>query len=220
MESSSRTRSSENMARYNEILVGRYNRALQKLLGIKGGPPSPQLTSDITANIQFFHGVEVRYLEGWNRYGFFAISTAVPANGSAVQVRNPKTSGVVAVIEQLTLHITGAANGLSCSNGTRSVDLPTPATPANARLDPRGGPTTALVFSSQNTVGGLVGDLLNIFYRSDAATGVMYDAILFQNQEIPLLPGDGILVSGKTLNSDVNVCWRWRERALEESELA
>src|SRR5882762_4396490 len=35
------------MARFNEILTGRYNRFLQKLLQMKGGPPSAQLASEI-----------------------------------------------------------------------------------------------------------------------------------------------------------------------------
>jgi hypothetical protein len=207
------------MARYNEILVGRYNRALQKLLGIKGGPPSPQITSDITANIQFFHGVEIRYLEGWNQYGLYTVSLAVAANGSAIQMRNPTASGVISVIQKLSTHITSAANGLSFSNGARTVDLPTPIGAANARLDPRGGPASAMVLSSQNTIGGLVGDLLNIFDRSDLPANTNYEEIVADNQEIPLLPGEGILISGKTLNADVNVTWRWRERALEEGEL-
>src|SRR5258708_26699837 len=41
----------ELMARFNEILVGRYNRYLQKLLGIKGPPPSAQRSPEVGSQI-------------------------------------------------------------------------------------------------------------------------------------------------------------------------
>jgi hypothetical protein len=54
------------MAKYNEILTGRYNRFIQKLFSMKGPAPAPQLSSDIAMQMSFFNGVENRYLEGWD----------------------------------------------------------------------------------------------------------------------------------------------------------
>src|SRR5260370_7764711 len=59
------------MARYNEILTGRYNRLLQKLLQMKGGPPAPQLASEISPQLSIPDlGVESRFHLGWNSFAF------------------------------------------------------------------------------------------------------------------------------------------------------
>src|SRR6266851_4747570 len=57
------------MARFNEILVGRYNRSLQKLLSMKGQAVMPQLASELQPTFSFFSGAENRYLESWERFG-------------------------------------------------------------------------------------------------------------------------------------------------------
>src|SRR5437763_11360751 len=95
------------MAKFNEILVGRYNRALQKLLGMKGEPPAPQLASEIAATLSFFYGAEMRFIESWNIYGINAEASAAVGNSSGVRLRNPAASNVIAVIQRLS--ITGAA---------------------------------------------------------------------------------------------------------------
>ena len=57
------------MAVFNEILVGRFNRALQKFTGIKGGPPAPTHSTEIMPVIPFPIGREFRYLESWALWG-------------------------------------------------------------------------------------------------------------------------------------------------------
>src|SRR5258707_6598107 len=84
------------MARFNEILVGRYNGFLQKLLSMKGGPPAAQLATEIGVNIGLFHGVENRYLEGWLRFGLNSSVTGGVAQFAAIRWRNPATSNIVA----------------------------------------------------------------------------------------------------------------------------
>src|SRR5712691_3304956 len=89
------------MARFNEILTGRYNRYLQKLLQMKGGPPSAQLASEISTQIGLFHGAETMYLQGWELF-FASFSQAnLAAANSGVRLRNPALSGVIAVITKL-----------------------------------------------------------------------------------------------------------------------
>src|SRR5258708_4703411 len=97
------------MARYNEILVGRYNRFLQKLLGMKGGVVAPQLASEITAAFPLFNGAENRYLEQWDMFGvnLFLAGGGV-GNISQVRLFNPAASNTIAVVYKLCL--VGVAN--------------------------------------------------------------------------------------------------------------
>src|SRR5260370_10496923 len=89
------------MARFNEILAGRYNRYLQKLLQIKGGPRSAQLASEIMGQITLFHGSETMYLHGWDLYAAGFDIGPVAAVTSGVRLRNPVNSGVVGVVYKL-----------------------------------------------------------------------------------------------------------------------
>src|SRR5258708_13178542 len=91
------------MARFNEILVGRFNRFLQKWLSMKGGPPSPQLATEIQPNFNFFSGAENRALESWFLYGTFSSQAAVALQNSFFQLRNPSKSGVLAAIEAIAV---------------------------------------------------------------------------------------------------------------------
>src|SRR5713226_5812707 len=97
------------MARFNEILVGRYNRMLQKLFSMKGAAPMPQLASELAPTINFFSGVENRSLEAWNRYGLLLSITAGAATNSLLRIRNPSTTNVIAIIEKLTVNNNTAA---------------------------------------------------------------------------------------------------------------
>src|SRR5467141_951604 len=114
------------MARFNEILAGRYNRFLQKLFQLKGGPPSAQLASEVMPVFPFFTGVEHRYLEGWDRYAIFLTQPAVAAQNSALRIRNPATSNIVIVIEGIIFkNNSGAAMALLIDHGPIGVDLGT-----------------------------------------------------------------------------------------------
>ena len=90
------------MARFNEILAGRFNRALQKFLSMKGGPPAAQLASEIGAMFVFNRmGADFRYLESWNRYGVTFTIGGVALNQGTFRLRNPLGSNVIAVVEKL-----------------------------------------------------------------------------------------------------------------------
>jgi hypothetical protein len=205
------------MARYNEINVGRYNRFLQKLLGMKGGPPAPQLSSDISTSINLFNGVENRYLEAWQRYSVTLNAPAVAANGSAVQIRNPASSNMVAVIEMLLFNFIQPAT-LHLSNGPTNVDLPSQVGPANSRLDPRGSQTPVCSLTFQNSVAALAGDLLNVMLVTSGLTATPQNFIFTEDQELPLLPGDAYRVAATAVNVQVIITLMWRERFLEEGE--
>src|SRR5260370_38399849 len=105
------------MARYNEILVGRYNRMLQKLFGMKGGVVAPQLASEISAAFPLFSGVENRYLESWNRFTSVVNQVALAGTPAQCQLRNT-TSNVIAVIDKLPTPSGTAQHLPVCSAGT------------------------------------------------------------------------------------------------------
>ncbi|SRR5712692_5074060 len=206
------------MARYNEILVGRYNRYLQKLLALKGWPPSPQLSTDIGVSLNLFHGVETRYLEGWDRFAAGLNAPAVALNGSGVQLRNPLALNVVVVIESILL---GFAQNSTwhVSNGATNVDLATPAAGTNRRLDVRSQrQLPSAILSTQNSVAGVVGDLLNIAMITGGLGSTSLQLVITNDQEITLLPGDALRVTDVIVNTQVFGSFTWRERFLEESE--
>src|SRR5260370_17773678 len=77
------------MARFNEILVGRYNRMLQKLFSMKGSPPAAQLASEIGATIEIERvSVDQRWLIG-TRFWARVQQVAGVGNTRQIRLRNP-----------------------------------------------------------------------------------------------------------------------------------
>src|SRR5260370_16724185 len=91
------------MAEYNEILVGRFNRSLQKLLGMKGGPPAAQLSGEIMPVLPFTLGVENRYLEGFTMYGAAPGPTGGVGQTAVIRLLNPINSNLLVILHFLTL---------------------------------------------------------------------------------------------------------------------
>lgn len=207
------------MARFNEILVGRYNRSLQKLLSMKGEPPSPQLSSEIIPVLPIPVGVEYRFLETWTRFGKVFTQAGAAGNISMVRLRNPASSNIVGVVEKITI---AEAAGDSPRLGVVAVavDLTTSAT--GNRLDGRAGVSSSgLIFSGGTVAGGFLsnpGTASWVGVISTAAGTTTLDAILTDDQELTVLPGDALHVEGSTANQAITVSIWWRERYLEESE--
>src|SRR5215831_13287214 len=178
------------MARYNEILVGRYNRHFQKLLSMKGEPPAPQLSTEIQPNLQLFSGVEERYTQGWDSFGKGLTAPAVVGQTTNVRVRNPLASGVVVVFQKIMIGI-GTAGGINVWFGASGSDENVVSV-AGAALDLRGRPNSATVFSSNSAAPVSTASLAAIaVYALLANTSV--DVIFTQASEIPLLPGSVIV---------------------------
>jgi len=162
------------MARFNEILTGRHNRLLQKLFSMKGGPPAPQLASEITASVPLFHGAENRYLESWERFGIGSQVAALAANNDVARLRNPAGSNVIAVIEKLQF-TNSLADTLTLEQGVQAADATTPV--VATRLDPRQRPNPTCIFSVANggaTFGTAIGRV------GALAAGASFDIILFE----------------------------------------
>jgi hypothetical protein len=210
------------MAVYNEVMVGRYVRFLQKFLGIKGRQPAPlTFSGELAATWGLFHGNENRYLEGWNQFGFSTALAASAGNANAFQLRNPAGSNVIGVVTKLKLGATGTATTMITSLGVAAANLTNPLAMTNARFDPRGNPTPSLLFSTQQVAAPT--DLANQIDRTNLgiAAGVsgVVDVIVTDTQEIPILPGDGIRIRNTVVNVEGEMAIWWRERVLEESEL-
>src|SRR6267378_8318669 len=203
------------MARFNEILVGRYNRFLQRLLSIKGGPPAPQLASEIQPQMDVEAlPVELRFLLGWHLYQSTIQQLASPANASGVQVRNPLTSGAVAVITSLSLAVSaGEIVTISETFGGVTGDLTNVFN--GGKVDARAKNNSMLVPSSFAPVA----DLAGIIFQAIIAQGNPYEFLNKEYDAIPLFPGHTLRITGALLNTDLSVHFKWRERPIEEGEL-
>src|SRR5260370_22739609 len=111
------------MARYNEILTGRYNRLLQKLLQMKGGPPAPQLASEISPQLSIPDlGVESRFHLGWNSFAFAINTASGVGTASAAQLRNPPNSKVIGVVHKMQVD-PSLAQEVDIANLSRALPL-------------------------------------------------------------------------------------------------
>jgi hypothetical protein len=201
------------MARLNEILVGRFNRGLQKIFGIKGDAPVATLAPEIMPVHLLTTGVESRYLEGWNRFAAVGVLAASAGNVGGIRFRNDITSNAVAVFEKLafSIGVTGQVNMLL---GVQNSNLAGTTLGSN-RLDSRGNQNSVIIQSMQNNAAAIAG--ANIFAVTIQGN-TTYDLIAYENQEITVLPGDALTIVANTPNVLLEVSAFWRERFLEESE--
>jgi hypothetical protein len=212
------------VARFNEILVGRFNRFAQKYFGMKGGPVAAQLASEVSMFHEFFSGVENRALEGWFEYWAVFTVVSVAAVATAVRMRNPAGSNVVAVFEKIGTLFSIAADIPHLQMQPTNADLSLLGYQNNARRDARLVPQGALVGQQPSLIssgsdathpGGLIDRQLGIGILNQA-----YDFIVSPDQEITLFPGDALQVTSNVANQNMPVNLMWRERPLEDSERA
>lgn len=203
------------MARYNEILVGRLNRGIQKWTGIKGEPPAPQLASEIVTGFNLFRGIEERYLDGYDIFGNAAIVNVV-GQTSAHRLRNPKGSGIVATITSLVLSV-GASEQVQVSALVANTDENVLG--AGINLDNRGRPKSSCIYSTNSAAPASTTGSQAFWISNTLAPGSPQQVIIFDDQEIPLLPGSVVLVNAATAATALGVGMVWRERVIEDSEV-
>ncbi len=210
------------MARMNEILVGRFNRFLQKYFSMKGEPPAPQLSSEIMPVHAFHSGAENRYLESWNRYGAVGSLASVLNQTTAFRLRNPPTSNTIAVLEKIVLNDTTVAQLFNFAIGPTIVDLLS-GNFGSVRLDARMGSPLAfnsvLIPTFATNAPALPGSLI-LFQQYTVQVAVDRETILTENQELTLLPGDALDIREQSVpgGEGLRVNFLWRERQIEESE--
>lgn len=204
------------MALYNEILVGRYNRGLQKLLSIKGGAPAPQIASEFSASLNIVLDADTDYLFGWDTFGAFTNQAGGVGTSAQIQLHNPATSGIVMVIEKIQVCQLGATDTIRVQLNTAVSNLGTGPFGVQ-RLDKRTQRKAAAVLSS-NAAAAVQANATEIGRMTLLANASM-DYILTREQQMPLLPGDGIVLFQTTNNSSFASSWMWKERPLEDSEI-
>jgi hypothetical protein len=210
------------MAKYNEILVGRYNRFMQKLLSMKGPACLSQLAGELQPSLPFFNGVENRYLEAWNRFAAaMQLAAGAAGNKSSVLFRNPVGSNVIAVFEKILDANNGAAAQLNAMIlAPSTVDLATLQSTAIGRLDARAGSTagSSLILSKTNVAPAIIG--ANAQWIWNVAVSQNLDLVVFEDQEVTLLPGDALQIFTVAAAVPLTDSFVWRERLLEDSERA
>lgn len=95
----------------NEILVGRYNQLLTRLLNITGGAPAPQLAAEVMPVLVLVaDSPGLAFLKSELLLSFGVDSTgAVPLKLAYIQVANPPGSGGLIEIESYTICNVSAA---------------------------------------------------------------------------------------------------------------
>ncbi len=211
------------MAIYNEILVGRYNRALQKLFGIKGTPPVRQVAGEIQPSYPLGSGEEDRWLQGWNTFWASTGGTVGNAGNSPVfRMTNDVGSNIVAVIEKLLVGTVAAtlidvqfANQQPLVSGhvPNLTILPTLA--MDGRILTTGGSGQGNIICSTSVVTNTLGQLV---MKRQAPAGQDLDLILFDDQEWIMTPQSALNIFAEAAASTMFVSVQWRERYLEDSE--
>src|SRR5258707_7357507 len=210
------------MARFNEILVGRYHRFLQRLLSMKGSSPSPQLASEIQPQFDLNEvPIELKGLLGWTLWAIGNSGQAVVTGFTAIRIRNPASSGVIVVVEKLANGGAAASNLSLIMDGTTtpaSVDLPGGNVQAGTR-DPRKSasqPSAIVSVTAASVISAFTGNLLDFAF---VGVNQRTDFIITDHQEIVIAPGHFLTRYNNAFNSGlVGILW-WRERAIEEGEL-
>lgn len=206
------------MAGFNEILAGRFNRALQKFLSMKGPPPSASLAPEMMPVFPFALTAAEFYLHDWYSFGQATIQTGVAAVHSAIRFRNPLSSGVIVLFESLHTNV-ATSDTLFLDYGTTNADLNTVVATGN-QLDARekmsSGQIGSLIVSRSAAVdpaGIQAVDTIQVL------AAVQWQWVPHEDAAIPLLPGDALQFRNNTVNIGLGVGARWRQRPLEDSEV-
>lgn len=211
------------MALFNEILEGRFNNLLRKVMGIKASAPSAQLSSEIMPVYSpFLTGREMGYLEGWTffRYGFQVSTNA--GNASAVCIRVPGLSPLApgqsvaslqraVVVESIVVSL-AANDTVSLQKGVLSnLSL---SVAAGFAEDYRGVARSYAVCSGSNTGYPTLTGLGNFNILALTPTEILRKEYVLITQPVN---SDGLMVGTGGANT-VSVIFTWRERLLAENE--
>lgn len=205
------------LARFNEILVGRFNRALQKLSAIKGEVPAPQMASEIMPVFPIPLDVDFRYLESKHTFASANTQNGVAAQFGFVQLFNPTKSGILVVVTKAWClpklvadqpYFGFQANSSALGSVSSSV-----------RLDARIG-TNALPSATSNTgtVASFGSNVRLGQAQLTATSDRMIDFILTDATHVPVLPGDSVFIASNVVNTAFSAGFIWHERPLDEAE--
>jgi len=202
----------------SKIEVGRWGELLKRISGIAGafsvaGEISPEVSP--TMQLEDLADADYLFLKSVRLCAAGRPIVAAAGFTSKFRLRNPATSGVVAVVRGLEIGALNAAINVIGALNQQTVDFSTSI--LTTAMDTRWGTTgglnqTALIFSSANDEATVpAGD--QIFdMRLDADTPWPYP------WQIPLLPGSALDFGTTSANLNIRGWVRWTERGLPELE--
>lgn len=207
------------MARFNEILIGRWNRGLQKLHSMKGPASVTTLNEDVQAILDLDNfSQENAYLFGWFRLGQQTLTVSAAAIFAGVRLRNPSGSNVIALVERILVSNIATAELHSLQLNAVATDLASIGVLVNSRMDPRNGVGPGSLIMSSSTAASGATSIGGTKAEFNVATGVSQDFLQPGQPLIPILPGDALQILSNTANTAWHASLWWRERFLEDSE--
>lgn len=198
-----------------KLLSARYNRLIEKLFSTKEGRASIDTVSpEIQAELPLFNGAENRYLEGWLLNAQrFAIAAGAAGTFAQAELRNPAGSNTIVVLMEASAGDTTHSDAplLILVHGL-STDLPT-ASNVTTSLDARatGGSATRMSQGNAATTQPAGITMQKHYVNSEVE-------FLTNGTEIPILPGDAVVLTANTTAQQSTFSIMWRERVIEPSE--
>lgn len=213
------------MALLNEILVGRFNRILQRFTGIKNSQAAvPQLAPEIQPGLELGNmPAELRWLGNEKLCQFGGTTPAGAATFSYAQISAPFGSNLMIILESIIVsNLAGAATEFDIGLSAQSTRAALPAQVRDIRANPGLGAfgVTARCCTGLDATGDGVAMLANSI-RFNLPTAASAPVVL----EIPMvaLPsittGRAITIKAVQANQAFDVGFLFRERYVEESEL-
>ncbi len=203
------------MALFNETLAGRFNEVIRRLHQVKQ-TPAPQISPEI------FHGIilendrpEYHSLHGGFLWAMRRVSGAVALNFSNVGIRNPTGSGLLVVVENISVDNAGAV--------TQAYNLRTRAqgtfasTATSFFRDSRrgfGGNCPVLVCDDNTTTGAFGSGPLETITVLGGQSGEP-----FLSTPYVLTPGFELIVAPNSVNQACDVDWAGYARPITDEEL-
>lgn len=203
------------MAEYNAILTGALPQVAARRLQMQTPTPFSTVAPELMPVLDLERRPEYWRLQGGVlAWGMQDVAADV-ATVSQVQLKNPASSGVLLVCEQIIVVHAGAAAtyqvgvrraDLATNNGNRSHrDLRA----ANLTSGGQGG----VVGQVRSAQAALANDGFVAFLRAAA------DQTLIWQTDVVIPPGWGVVVHGAAVNQSIIAGFTWRERPVSQSEL-
>lgn len=204
------------MALFNEILVGRYNSILHKLLNMKEGAPAPTLASDVVATICLeLDRPEWQFLGGEWFGSVFTSKIADAGNLSYMGIFNGAATGVLAIVEGiLVTNINAAATTYNVVvGGTTGLTGTVRGNAHDRRFTKQ---STCLVGSGVEAA--LTGSrIYQLTIPAGESRLMSFPVILPPTDVIPGLISN-VTVTTAAINTEVRGSFFWREHQMEPSE--
>lgn len=191
----------------NEILNGRIVRAVQRIAGIQGDSPTPQLTPEISVNLEVPRGVEDLYLYGDRICSRFFEVVGDATHVAQVQLYNPTGSGVLVVVDGFHVAEVAGSTDLFLVRDVNAASL-FATTVTGMNCDNRWLPSTASAQLRTAVDQNGAGIVLGYFQRGTTFYPFPY----------VITPGSWLTLTGNAVATTLLGTIRWREHPMPPLE--